>query len=140
MCKVRERKRKITLVFLLIASDQILKLLALHEGMAIINKGVSFGILLSRSPVEALAKSGYLVILLIGLSFYLLFHFLRKKGPEVLLILAGGISNLLDRMFYGGVVDFITLPFIPVFNLADILVVVGCVLIFIDLLKLKKVS
>ena len=125
---MRERERKVGLLLLLIISDQVLKLWALREGITIINKGISFGILLSR----------YLVILLIGLSFYLLFHFLRKKGPKVLLILAGGISNLLDRIVNGGVVDFITIPFVPVFNLADIFVVLGFVLIFIDLSKRRK--
>ncbi len=145
---MRGRERKIIgLVFLLIAFDRILKLWALHGGIAIINKGIGFGILLSCLPREASAKWGYLAILLLGLSFYLIFHFLKRRSVGVLLVLAGGISNLLDRLFYGGVVDFITLSFMPIFirnqallifNMADILVVAGFVLIFIDLLKNHK--
>ena len=52
------------------------------------------------------------------------------------LILAGGIGNLIDRIFRGFVIDYIDFnPLIkyPVFNLADICVVVGCMIIGINL-------
>ena len=48
------------------------------------------------------------------------------------LILAGGIGNLIDRVFRGFVVDYIDFnPLIkyPVFNIADICVVIGCLII-----------
>ena len=50
------------------------------------------------------------------------------------LILAGGIGNLIDRIFRGFVVDYIDFsPLIkyPVFNFADICVVVGCMIVVI---------
>ena len=53
------------------------------------------------------------------------------------LILAGGIGNLVDRIFRGFVVDYIDFnPLIkcPVFNIADICVVLGCMLIIINLI------
>ena len=52
------------------------------------------------------------------------------------LILAGGIGNLIDRAFRGFVVDYIDFnPLIkyPVFNIADVCVVIGCVAIGINL-------
>jgi len=48
------------------------------------------------------------------------------------LILAGGIGNLFDRVFRGFVVDYIDFtPLIkyPIFNLADVCVVVGCIIV-----------
>ena len=52
-----------------------------------------------------------------------------KKTQIILsMVLAGGISNLIDRIFRGFVLDFIDLsPLIsfPVFNIADALIVVG---------------
>ncbi len=52
------------------------------------------------------------------------------------LILAGGIANLIDRIFRGFVVDYIDIsPLIkyPVFNIADMCIVIGCVAIAINL-------
>lgn len=57
------------------------------------------------------------------------------------LIIAGGASNLIDRIFRGFVVDYIDFsPLIkfPVFNIADICIVVGALMIAIFILGEKK--
>ena len=48
------------------------------------------------------------------------------------LILAGGIGNLIDRVAYGYVIDFLYVKLIdfPIFNFADCCVVVGAILLF----------
>lgn len=54
------------------------------------------------------------------------------------LILSGGIGNLIDRVFRGGnVIDFINFEFItfPVFNVADCAVVLGVTLILIYFIR-----
>lgn len=43
----------------------------------------------------------------------------------ICVIVAGAISNLLDRLYYGGVVDFIAVKLGSVFNLADIMIVLS---------------
>jgi signal peptidase II len=45
-------------------------------------------------------------------------------------VIGGGLGNLIDRVFYGYVVDFIVLGPIPVFNVADIGITVGLILLF----------
>ena len=47
-----------------------------------------------------------------------------------MLVLGGGIGNMIDRIFRGYVVDMFDLQFMdyPIFNLADIFVVVGVIL------------
>ena len=48
----------------------------------------------------------------------------------VLVVLGGGVGNMIDRIFRGYVVDMFDLQFMdyPIFNLADIFVVVGVIL------------
>jgi signal peptidase II len=47
----------------------------------------------------------------------------------MVLMLAGALGNYLDRLFRGYVVDFIHVPHWPVFNVADIYVTVGAVVL-----------
>ena len=59
-----------------------------------------------------------------------------NKLKQVLwqLILAGGVSNLIDRIFRGFVVDFIQMIGFGVFNLADACIVISAaIIIFIEL-------
>ncbi len=55
-----------------------------------------------------------------------------------LLILSGGISNIIDRLYFGCVIDFIDLKFWPVFNFADIYITLGAILILINHRKNKR--
>lgn len=57
-----------------------------------------------------------------------------------ILILSGGTGNLIDRIFRGFVVDYIDINDLfkyPVFNLEDMLIVVGIVIIMINIIKLE---
>jgi len=68
-----------------------------------------------------------------------------KGGPQVLLLLAlslilgGAIGNLIDRVLYGYVIDFLLVyyqdHFFPVFNIADSAISVGAGLMLIDVFK-----
>lgn len=52
------------------------------------------------------------------------------------LMCGGGLGNALDRIRFGSVVDFIHLDFIhfPIFNLADVFLVIGFVIFFCQIL------
>ncbi len=66
-----------------------------------------------------------------------------KRQPlyfwAISLVLAGGVGNMLDRLFRNGlVVDFLQFDFwrdFPVFNIADCAIVIGCGLLIIHFLK-----
>lgn len=58
------------------------------------------------------------------------------------LILAGGISNFIDRVFRGYIVDYIDItPMIdfPIFNLADVIIIVGW-LMFVALISISTIK
>ncbi len=64
----------------------------------------------------------------LGLAVWLLWHWptfrlCERAGAAVLL--GGGISNLLDRLVRGHVIDFIHVSYWPVFNVADVAICVG---------------
>ena len=55
----------------------------------------------------------------------------------LLLILSGGISNLIDRLFRGYVIDYLDLTEVlnfPVFNIADSLIVIGAIIMIVTIL------
>lgn len=101
------------------------------------NTGAAFGIG-SNSTSMFVAVN----VVIIGLITYFIFLKREELSKLILialhLILAGGISNLIDRIVRGFVIDYIDIsPLIkyPVFNLADIFVVVGCLIVVISLVK-----
>ena len=56
------------------------------------------------------------------------------------LILAGSLGNGIDRMIKGYVIDFINLNLFnfPIFNIADIAINIGCIILIFNYFKLKK--
>ena len=90
------------------------------------NTGAAFSAFSDSTMLLSIAT----LILLAGGVIFLLLGKIKGKilNTCAVLILAGGAGNLIDRFAQGYVVDYIKTLFIdfPVFNFADILVVVGC--------------
>ena len=97
------------------------------------NEGVAFGLFAGMQWIFVIIT----VILLALLIFYMF-----KKRPEsrffyftVALIVGGGIGNLIDRIAYGYVVDYLSLSFFhPVCNFADYCITIGVILLAVYLL------
>ena len=74
--------------------------------------------------------------------------YMFKKKPKsklfyasVALVIGGGIGNLIDRIFYGYVIDYISLSFFPpVCNFADYCITVGTVLLMVYVLFFSEVG
>lgn len=95
------------------------------------NHGISFG-LFDYHTNNAL----FLVINMI-IIIYVLYCIAMHTGLLLygyILIAAGGISNIIDRILYGAVFDFIDIH-IVIFNLADIYILLGFLLIVVKYTK-----
>jgi len=97
------------------------------------NQGVAFGIeFLSQGAQIALTILILAVLIYVGFKTILP----TKRNPflnQFLLgiIIGGAMGNLIDRIRLGHVIDFIALGPIPIFNIADIGITVGLILLFL---------
>ncbi len=104
------------------------------------NPGMAFGIELGNKTL--------FTILSIIASIVIFIYLLKTKGDKkyvktaLALILGGAIGNLIDRVLYGSVVDFVDVGFgdlrWPVFNVADAAVTVGMIILIAVILFEKK--
>lgn len=103
------------------------------------NPGAAFGILPNQRWIFITFTFIVMVVILVILMSG---KFRKYKLANVagVLILAGGIGNMIDRLAYGYVVDFLYVKLInfPIFNFADCCVVIGAALLLVALLFVYK--
>jgi len=74
------------------------------------------------------------------LTLALLLFFIRRMlriniDLPIAFILSGAISNLIDRISRGGVIDYLNLHFWPSFNLSDLFIVIGVIILGVKILR-----
>jgi signal peptidase II len=94
------------------------------------NQGAAFS-MFRNMPIVTVLLPIVMVIACIIAAIYFLRRSERVSGFLTALIAAGGIGNLIDRLVLGYVTDMIDFRVFPVFNVADIAVTVGCVLLIV---------
>jgi signal peptidase II len=89
------------------------------------NTGIAFGLF---------KNNNLFMILLISIIILILLYFYNKEKNKVFslniaitLLISGAVGNLVDRIYYGFIVDYIDFTFWPAFNLADSLIVIGSI-------------
>jgi len=102
------------------------------------NRGAAFGILQNKLILLALVT----LLVISGMIYYIIKYKPKSKFLRIsfALIISGALGNLYDRLFYKYVVDFILLHYkevyyFPTFNVADMLVVVGTLILAISIVK-----
>ena len=147
----------ILIVFLIFLLDRISKLYVIHlDGtqlnseitiskfiniQLIWNEGVAFGLFAFNDKFFYNLITGFIIVIILILIF-----FIRKtNGIEkysFLIILAGALGNVFDRFFYSAVPDFIDIHYQNfhwfIFNVADIFITIGVVLLMYTELILKN--
>ena len=131
-------------IFLIDRATKILALTYFHMAHVVnqyltfeltFNRGISWGMFYNTNTVVFVVVSMITAIITLLLCWHA--YQVYKKGNSIIGhigIIAGSFSNIIDRVLYGGVIDFIVLSYKnyswPVFNIADVAIVCG-VLIFI---------
>lgn len=106
------------------------------------NSGAAFGLFGNKPWAQTFFKvlTGVAVLL-----FFAIFYFIPAKKRflkwTMVLIIAGTLGNFIDRLAFSYVVDFFKFQFgnyyFPTFNIADIYLTVGVIMVIIDILIIE---
>ena len=98
------------------------------------NTGVAFSFFDQYTMILAIVSLVVSILLILAIAFKWVRHPFGRF--TLMLILAGAVGNLIDRFFMGYVTDMIQVLFVrfAVFNVADIFVVTGAILLVIYVL------
>ena len=126
------------------------KVLSLGESLPVIpnvldmtlvhNTGIAFGLFKDQGIVFIIIPIIAVILLICNIFYY-------KNNDEELsrtyivafsMILGGALGNLIDRIRYGYVIDFIDLQIWPVFNIADSMITIGAIIIAIKCIPWTK--
>lgn len=137
----------IIITIVLIVMDQITKLVIKNNyEKPIGNDIISITLIQNTGMAFGLHTGNKRNIVLTLLILLIILNFIRnqkdridpKTAVAISLILAGGVSNLIDRILRGGIVDFIKIKNFAIFNIADCYIVIGWILLVIFLIKFNK--
>lgn len=103
------------------------------------NRGVAFGMFTDMRWV-------FVALTSVMIALIIIYMFKKRPTGKFLyitsgLIIGGGIGNLIDRIFYGYVIDYLSLSFFPpVCNFADYCITAGTVMLVVYLLFFSNLS
>lgn len=136
------------LIALGVAGDQVIKYLVVEnlkpngvitaipgflQFVYVENTGAAFGMFGDFTMILTIITAICIVVVLAAMIFYQKHTFFSRAAS--ILIVSGGIGNLIDRFLLGYVVDYIQVSFFPpIFNLADCFVVVGVIFFLVHFL------
>lgn len=137
-------KKAIIIFIVLLVIDQITKLFAyyMNINIEVIHNVLNFELVLNRGGVFGIGQGGnpimFIIPDLIVLGIIIRFIYLQKERIDkstmyaLFIVLSGGFGNLIDRITTGAVIDFFRVfpsSNFLVFNLSDIYIVVGWVVL-----------
>lgn len=106
------------------------------------NNGVSFGMLQDMGDMGPVVLSVIAAVVCLGLLVWLYQVNDVIAGLGLSFVIAGSLGNILDRIRFGAVIDFLDFHILdyhwPAFNIADAAICVGVFLIIIETLLYKR--
>lgn len=142
-------KKKIILLLIgvvFIVIDQVAKFLFTGKSFTLITNVLNINCLPNNGILFGIFDGDLLVIMavtavILGFLVKAIIHYFNEKkfiyATSLILVLAGGFSNFIDRLLRGYVVDYlnITLFSFPIFNIADLIITIGIIILFILLVR-----
>lgn len=113
--------KKVVFVVFLVLIDFLSKVYIIRNFNFVKNMGTVFGLFQGHN----------LAFILINITVILFIVYYLRKENSLIFILGGALGNLIDRLIYGYVVDFIDLKIWPSFNLADVFIIMGIILLIL---------
>ena len=145
------KKKSLIIATIIVIIDQVLKIvidniLSINESTQVIPNVFYITKVYNTGAAWSLFEgSGILLIIIAIVAFFLLLkyqnHFMENKRNILAfaLIYGGLVGNLIDRVIYGYVIDYLHIYIFgfsfPVFNLADMAIVAGFLLVIIAIIK-----
>ncbi len=133
--------KQIAVVILIIAIDQFSKFFVIR-GLPSLFGGLFDSTVCNPNIAWGISIQGTILVL-VWLVFALAFIVLLKKSSWntfLLIAFGGGLSNIIDRMHLGCVLDFISIGSFPTFNIADICITAGIMLFLLQRFANSKIK
>ena len=123
------------------------KLMTVNETINLIDNFFRITYVKNTGAAFSIFSNNTILVIIISIVVigFLLFYIYKNKGNNKLenvsyaFILGGAIGNLIDRLVYGYVIDFLDFEILsynaPIFNLADTFIVIGVILFLINTLR-----
>jgi len=127
----------------IIITDQLTKQILIGQNFAVLQGIVNITYTENTGAALGIASSNIVLVIILNIIILgLIIKFLKQETDSpiiipLIMILAGGASNLLDRIIRGFVIDFIDIKLFnfPNFNIADIAITIGVFVLAIQMCK-----
>lgn len=149
---IKNREKVYSVACILLIVDQLVKLLirskmSLMDEIVIIphffslyyveNTGAAFSLFSGATVVLVVLGIGVLAFLHLFVLSDEVMHKWKKIGLGM--VIGGIVGNLVDRILYGAVIDYLSFDFFgysfPIFNIADIGITIGFLILVIDIFR-----
>jgi signal peptidase II len=121
-----------------------IEVLPVLQWALVFNRGAAFGFLNDAGGIQHYFFSGLALLVSIVILVWLWRIFMKNRilAWGLVLVLAGAIGNLIDRIRFQYVIDFINLHYhdwyFPAFNIADIAITFGAFLLILDAFEIGQ--
>lgn len=147
-----KQKKMLILITIIVLIDQLTKTwirinFNYLETITIINNFFNITYTKNTGGAWSILEGNQLFLIIVSIIFLIVLTVYIKKEKNITnlsltsfyLIISGIIGNLIDRIFLNAVVDFLSFKIIdyyfPIFNFADIMIVIGVTLLMIDIIR-----